>query len=219
MRCGAMVTHIENPPAIVVPVRRRLWRVALTVLALHAPMLLWQSWCLTGLGGWRTQGIELALALPVGAGVTLIVVAVVSAFAHAHERAARCSLTGVALLLALVPAAWLGNAARMLAFRRAGERCAPLVAAIEGYVAATGVPPAALSDLRPRWIDRLPQRVPDLRLEVGDHLFGNPWILTASTPSGLINFDQFCYFPNQNYPERAWGGWWQRLGRWAYLHQ
>ncbi|MEO6593807.1 MAG: hypothetical protein ABIP94_03545 [Planctomycetota bacterium] len=45
------------------------------------------------------------------------------------------------------------------------------------------------------------------------------WLLAASVPSGFLNFDEFIYLPNQNYPECGWSGWWQRLRRWAYLRQ
>ena len=48
---------------------------------------------------------------------------------------------------------------------------------------------------------------------------GNPWVLYASVPSGVINFDEFLFLPNQNYPERDYGGRFQRLGRWAYYHE
>jgi len=34
---------------------------------------------------------------------------------------------------------------------------------------------------------------------------GNPWVLVVRTPSGGINFDQFLYYPLQNYPEEGYG--------------
>ena len=47
----------------------------------------------------------------------------------------------------------------------------------------------------------------------------NPWVLCVFTPSGGINFDQFMYFPKQNYPETGYGGWLERIGDWAYVHE
>jgi hypothetical protein len=43
--------------------------------------------------------------------------------------------------------------------------------------------------------------------------------LVVFTPSGAINFDQFMYFPNRNYPEQGFGGWIERIGDWAYVHE
>ncbi len=47
----------------------------------------------------------------------------------------------------------------------------------------------------------------------------NPWVLIVHTPSGGINFDQFMYFPLQNYPESGYGGWLARIRDWAYVHE
>lgn len=47
----------------------------------------------------------------------------------------------------------------------------------------------------------------------------NPWVLYVFTPSGGINFDQFMYFPKQNYPKHGYGGWLERVGEWAYVHE
>jgi hypothetical protein len=75
----------------------------------------------------------------------------------------------------------------------------------------------------PRWLERLPARLPPLRVEAAssarDRLFGNPWILIASTPIGMLNWDEFCYSPLQNYPERDSSGSWHRLGLRAYFHE
>lgn len=49
--------------------------------------------------------------------------------------------------------------------------------------------------------------------------FENPWVLVVFTPSGGINFDQFMYFPLQNYPEHGYGGWLERIDDWAYVHE
>jgi hypothetical protein len=99
----------------------------------------------------------------------------------------------------------------------------PIVTAIEKFVEENGRPPLRVDDLVPRWLERLPARLPPLRIEAAssarDRLFGNPWILIASTPIGMLNWDEFCYFPLQNYPQRDSSGTYQRLGRWAYLHE
>ncbi|MBX3342660.1 MAG: hypothetical protein KF711_13800, partial [Nitrospira sp.] len=47
----------------------------------------------------------------------------------------------------------------------------------------------------------------------------NPWVVVVHTPSGGINFDQFMYFPLQNYPPRGYGGSLARIRDWAYVHE
>lgn len=209
------IALLSLPP--VVPVARRLCQLGAVVGLAYGPMLLWHGFSLSGLGGWSVRGVELFLLVPL-VGMGLLVVALpLAGFAATRERSVACSLVGATLVLAFVPFLWLGAKARMVAFRWAGERAAPLVAAIERHVVEAGRPPARLQDLVPRWLDRLPTRVPELTIE--HEAFGNPWILQASVPSGVLNWDQFFYFPNQDYPARGHGGSWQRLGRWAYLHE
>ena len=69
----------------------------------------------------------------------------------------------------------------------------------------------------------LPARLPELQVVVGDEARtvygGNDWALRAPVPSGLINWDEFLYFPNGAYLERGFGGWLERVGAWAYVHE
>lgn len=34
-----------------------------------------------------------------------------------------------------------------------------------------------------------------------------------------INFDVFVYWPEGNYPDSMYGGWVERIGHWAYMHE
>jgi hypothetical protein len=47
----------------------------------------------------------------------------------------------------------------------------------------------------------------------------NTWVLLVHTGGPGINFDQLMYFPNQQYPEFGHGGWVERMGAWAYVHE
>ncbi len=215
----AVVTATIDPPQLsAVPWHRRLLRRSVFPGLLCLGMLAWMSFPLTGLGGWSTRGIELFVFAPMGGLVLLVVSLPLLAF-RATRMHAQVGLERAAVLLLLfLPCLRLGGAARMLAFEMAGERAAPLIDAIERHIAETGRVPARLQELVPRWLDRLPDRLPPLAIEGGAE-FANPWILAASVPSGVLNWDQFFYFPNQDYPEHGFGGSWQRLGRWAYLHE
>ena len=49
---------------------------------------------------------------------------------------------------------------------------------------------------------------------------GNPWMLTVFTPVGFPDFDQFIYYPSQNYPDYYWGSNpVERIRDWAYVHE
>lgn len=199
---------------------RSPWRtVACVVLLLYVPMFLWLCCPLTGLGGWATQGMELFVFLPVAGLLLLLLSGPMALFAYTRERAGDYLRMGACLLLGFLPFAWIGERVRMHAFLRAGERAMPLVHAVERYIEANGRLPTWIEGLVPNWLDRLPEGVPPLKLVAGDHQSGNPWMLVADVPTGFLNFDQFVYMPDQSYDGRAWGGWFQRLGRWGYLHE
>jgi hypothetical protein len=98
-----------------------------------------------------------------------------------------------------------------------------LVAAITQFEAATGHPPKDLHDLVPAFLPALPGGIPPLEIVTGDQAeqqyHGNPWALRADVGTGLLNWDQFIYLPRQNYPRQGHGGWLQRIGAWAYVHE
>lgn len=45
------------------------------------------------------------------------------------------------------------------------------------------------------------------------------WELRVQCPLGMLNWDVFFYWPSEDYPERAYGGSVERIGRWAYVHE
>jgi hypothetical protein len=69
----------------------------------------------------------------------------------------------------------------------------------------------------------VPGRLPPIELVSGDkareYYQGNPWVLTAIVSTGSVNWDKFLYFPLQNYPSTGYGGWLERIGDWAYVHE
>lgn len=120
----------------------------------------------------------------------------------------------------------LGKKIRSSAFHDLAERSTPLVSAISQYTDDHGAPPQALNELIPDYLNEIPKTgimaYSDYRYEVGEdaeHYEGNPWVLRVFTPSGGINFDAFMYFPLQNYPDHGYGGSFERVGDWAYLHE
>ncbi len=121
---------------------------------------------------------------------------------------------------------FIGKKIRNSAFVDLANRSAPLVAGIHKYSDDHGSPPESLGDLVPKYISEIPETgimaYSEYRYEVGDlaeRYEGNPWILRVFTPSGGINFDEFMYFPLNNYPDHGHGGSFERIGDWAYLHE
>jgi len=112
----------------------------------------------------------------------------------------------------------------MSAFHRLAERSKPLVAAIHAFEQKHGRPPEALQALVPEFLPSVPstgmQAYPEYRYSApATNHHDNPWVITIFTPSVGINFDQFMYFPLTNYPETGYGGWLERVGDWAYVHE
>ncbi len=46
-----------------------------------------------------------------------------------------------------------------------------------------------------------------------------PWALQVLPPVFGVGFDLMLYFPKQDYPENGYGGWLERVGDWAYVHE
>jgi hypothetical protein len=129
-------------------------------------------------------------------------------------------------LSAAMGAVVVGEQIRGRAFKRLAERSTPLVGAISEYDRKYGGPPASLEALVPEFLPGVPKTgmmaYPEYRYYTGDkaqRYNENPWVLVIDTPSGGVNFDQFMYFPRQNYPERGYGGWLETIGDWAYVHE
>lgn len=198
---------------------RLLWRPLLPVAVVYTAMVVWYGWALTGTGGWAVRGSELFVLLP-----TLALAGVLLSWpglfwARTREATRRLQLRAGAAVLLFVPFFWLAGTLRHMAFERAAVRAEPLVAAIERYVREHGAPPPSIVQLVPAFLPRLPAGLPPLELVTAGELCGNPWALVAETPIGLLNWDVFLYLPRQNYPTHGWGGWLERIGRWAYVHE
>lgn len=207
------------------PTLRSTLRLLLPAVALsYLPFLVLHALCLTGIGGWQLPGSELLLLAPMlVAPVALVGSLLCLTVARWRQRATALSLPSAALLILLVPTIRCAWMLRRAGFALAAERAAPLVAAVERHYAETGAPPVQLDALVPRFLDALPSGLPPLRIQTGPDVQrryrGNAWVLVADVPTGVLNWDEFVYFPNGDYPVRGHGGWFERIGGWAYLHE
>jgi hypothetical protein len=108
---------------------------------------------------------------------------------------------------------------------RVAQQGQPLVDAITAYNVEHGRSPGSLEELVPGYIDRIPDTGigmwPDFQYVVGqpDKFDGNEWVLLVTPPNLPMGFDQFMYFPRQNYPRVGYGGGIERIGTWGYVHE
>lgn len=112
------------------------------------------------------------------------------------------------------------------AYVEMAKRSKPLIDAIKAYEKEFGRLPESLDRLVPRFISKIPETgigaVPHFEYLTGENARrydGNPWVLRIDPPQAGIGWDQFFYFPLQNYPERGYGGALERIGDWAYVHE
>jgi hypothetical protein len=169
--------------------------------------------------------LMLVFVIPALAAVPIILVALVGlAFPRMRRYSAVLALCSVAYLVAFICSVRLGENVRMSAFQRLAERSKPLVAAVRAFEQKHGRPPESLQALVPEFLPSVPSTglgaYPGYRYSTpASDYDGNPWVITIFTPSGGINFDQFMYFPLTNYPKTGYGGWLERVGDWAYVHE
>ncbi len=105
---------------------------------------------------------------------------------------------------------------RREAFLQLGERMQPLVNAIESYHRDHGAYPATLESLITNYLPKLPETGMGSYTNYSycTNRDNNPWIIQMPVGYGM-GFDQFYYYPLQNYP----GPLYERMGKWAYFPQ
>ena len=152
--------------------------------------------------------------------------AVLLLFRKTRMWSAQALIASILMLSLAIPLMPVAGKVRMQAFRRLESRSAGLVAAIATYEKEHGAPPGQLTDLVPRYLNAVPSTqigaYPAYSYVSGSDARkwnDNPWVLYVETPSGVLNWDMFLYFPRQNYPSKGYGGHLERIGTWAYVHE
>ena len=171
---------------------------------------------------------QMIYVVPLLAAVLAIPVLIICLF---FQRTRRQSLSFLMLSVLFIPCCIggivLGDKTRKAGMQSFSQRSQSLITAINEYERDHSAPPQSLNDLVPDYIPAVPSTgmmaYPEYRYHTGDEAkeqyADNPWALSVSTPSGGINFDMMLYFPNQIYPEHGYGGWLERIGDWAYVHE
>jgi hypothetical protein len=98
---------------------------------------------------------------------------------------------------------------------------------VKAYEQTHGKPPVSLDVLVPEYLPAIPNTgmgaYPEYRYTLvteSGQQDGNHWVISIFTPTGIVDFDEFFYYPLQNYPSHRWGGNpVERIGDWAYMHE
>jgi hypothetical protein len=232
MKCPQEVgVNWRKPMADLKPARPFICISFFAVLPLWWPSLAWwlaySSSPTMGLVGSFALTFDLYLAvLVLLAFLALLGVPPALFFRRARRPALRYAAAALILIASwIVGEFYLGRLVWRDAVSRFERRSGPLVQAITAYQSSRGRPPAALGDLVPAYLPTVPatgRGLLEYEYLVGEKARvcgGNPWVLKVSAPCHPLGFDLFLYFPLQNYPATGYGGWLERIGSWAYVHE
>ncbi len=173
---------------------------------------------------WTLMSLEIPLLL---FSLFVLVVSLVRVFfKRTRKTAVLGCLCAVAFLIGFTMSGGSSWKIEREAYVEVAKRSRPLIDAIKAYEKEFGRPPGSLDQLVPRFISKMPdtgigavQHFEYLTGENARRYDGNPWVLRIDPPQAGIGWDQFFYFPLQNYPERGYGGSLERIGDWAYVHE
>lgn len=159
-------------------------------------------------------------------GFSLVLLLISLLFRRETRQAAILFALSASYLLIAFPGLMVSQSIYRWGFVNVALRGAPLVTAIHAYEAKYGHPPIALSELVPEFLDKIPETgmsvSPEYEYQSGQAAAAydeNPWILSVRPPFRGVGFDQFFYFPRQNYPKDGYGGWLEPIRDWAYVHE
>jgi hypothetical protein len=181
----------------------------------------------SGYGDWRLPGQEMVIWLCL-LGMVVMALSLIIGISFGKIRCSSMALFFGASLLVTLSMISLKSAdgIRQQGFERLSREATPLVAAIHSYSEKYGYPPENLEELQIEYPEGHVIKggeLPDFEYVLGalasDRFHGNPWVLVLKTPTGPFRWDQFLYYPLQNYPPLGHGGWFEKVGGWAYVHE
>lgn len=180
----------------------------------------------SGYGDWGVPGHEMVIWLCL-LGIVIMVLCLVGVLFTRSRCTSLAVLAGSGLLVVLsLCALKTADGIRQRGFERLAGEAAPLVEAIENYAREHGRVPGSLQEIKftiPAGHvikgENLPEFVYLAGEQAVERYHGNPWVLMLRTPTGPLRWDMFVYYPLQNYPSLGHGGWFERIGDWAYVHE
>lgn len=180
----------------------------------------------SGYGNWGLPSNELVVWLCL-LSMVVMAVAVCGLFIPRLRCASLAVFIGAGVMMTLtITSLKSADEIRIEGFERLAHEATPLVEAIYAYQEENGRPPKSLDDLQvsiPPGHSIKGDELPDFKYIPGElaseRFHGNPWVLILETPTGSLKWDRFVYYPLQNYPPLANGGWFEKVGDWGYLHE
>ena len=208
-----------------------MFALKIAAVLLLTAFLYWAAWewpvLPFGFGSQVFQAIGFLLPLVSLAAMANVVLTLVTCVKkRVPGRGARRLGLSAAVVAGTAAGMWLGPMHKMHRVRQVAASATPLIRAIQTFERDQGRPPQDLTELVPGYVPAIPStgmrgysqwnyiRGTDARL-YGE----NTWVLVVHTGGPGFNFDQLMYFPNQRYPVFGHGGWIERLGAWAYVHE
>jgi hypothetical protein len=180
----------------------------------------------SGYGDWALPGQELVTWLCL-LSMMIMVMSLVGLCFSKIRCTSMAVFLGSGLLVALsIVSLKSADKIRLDGFERLSREAVPLVSAIHAYNEKFGYPPNSLKAIKIEYPEGHVIKggdLPDFKYLPGsvasDRYHGNPWVLMLETPTGPLRWDQFLYYPLQNYPPLGHGGWFEKVGEWAYVHE
>ena len=180
----------------------------------------------SGYGDWGIPGQELVVWFCL-LGMAIMAFSLLGLSLSKFRCSSMSILLGAGLMVTLgLVSLRSADGIRLQGFERLSQEAAPLVAAIHAYTEEFGHPPESLDLLQinyPPGYTVKGGELPEFKYFPGyvatERYHGNPWVLMLETPTGPLRWDKFLYYPRQNYPSLGHGGWFEKVGEWAYLHE
>lgn len=180
----------------------------------------------SGHGNWGVPGQEIVVWLSL-LGIIIMAVCLVGLLFSRTRCTSMALMAGSGLFVALsIFSLKTADNIRQGGFERLAREAAPLVAAIHDHVKEHGSPPEDLREIQVIYpADHIIKGgvLPKFSYIKGEQAMeryhGNSWVLMLKTPTGPLRWDVFLYYPQQNYPSLGHGGWLERIGEWAYVHE
>lgn len=144
-------------------------------------------------------------------------------FARTRNFAKNVLISTLIFFPFLIASLFMTAHVRHNAFVALAERSRPLISAIKRYEKEKGTSPPSLESLVPKYLARVPgtgmSAYPSYKYELKPNI-DSKWRLMVDCPSGMINWDEFYYEPEQNYQlGPVTGGRNERIGDWIYFHE
>jgi hypothetical protein len=218
---------LKDPSSSTGPIPWRKAAALLIGLAALFPVATWIAWSpfpygtellnLVGIGPICLAPFA-ALLVPFGL--------VLALFARWRRLGLRIAVFSASWAVGTFAGIWLSLPIQRAACLRTTVNAVPLVEAIHAFEAQERRPPSSLQELVPKHLSLVPSTGigshPKFRFQSADGtslVMGDRWALHIQPPQVVFGFDRMFYVPSKAYPQRGYGGWIERVGDWAYVHE